>query len=813
MPAQHRRRCGLGGVCAFLAFSASGHLCFADSTPPNQVFPVVARYRGQAGTPRAQSPVGDATDAALAAADGERVFLNSNGSLSFECPKSICEAEFFFGRGNADEGGTWQLVRSASSPREATASLSLSSQATAGSGGESSVSTSGDDDALLSESLLEAETLKDRSEVFDMTWLGVDEEAHKLGFAKASTCGGLYMSGSQLPAASADLACSVAHLDEHSIYLKRLQSNRFRIGRGIELAIKMSGTFSLDARDRLWRKKLAQSTSLRMLVFLTKAFGRLKPNLLKTNPGSIMNQILLKRKHLYFPLTELCLFIKACSTDQQYPERLLQGYPNHVHPNDPSYLQLPIFAHLRRVGAEVAFPRDAPTLFEPRIYDGNKLVERKQGGPSKGALLGVIRGFIGHVTRGHHQSNKGQDKANDAGAYTADTPPYGSAQQSETDDDSTKFTEYAGVQTPEVSEEYRPTKPPPPTKDTWKKQIYLTWHNLWLLNILAYQASDLWPWVQNHKAETFAFPPWKVKFVGVLRTTEVAPMRWRDLSPRFSVEPFTASDSGMASKQDSQPSANVGGLTTSSTVDASDANLENQAAFGSAQLSSDSGSDGELGSQSRDESVSRGSSYLHMLPSFSSFFSGSSRGRQDHSGSAGRGDDDASSTGDTDKQEGRRGAVLSDSEAIESLVEQIERLASLDIALQEEQEPPPLPEGCSPVMTDMSFFKKAGHPPGRLRVQGPALLNSLPGEYQGSGWRPKVQGSEVECPPQVHPDTCGLTASFNRPHEAPWIWLLERDEKQLPKDDADKFDYPDLIWIFRGTFSSKVSHPRRVAGE
>ncbi|KAL8448231.1 hypothetical protein Emag_003999 [Eimeria magna] len=811
MVAENRRRRGLGGVCAFLAFSASGHLCFADSIPPNQVFPVVARYRGEGSTRRVESPVRDVADAALAAADGERVLLNSDGSISFECPKAICEGEFFFGRSNVDENGTREPLSSAS-PRHATGPSSLSSRAAVGSGGEASVSTAGDDD-VPRENLSESETLKDLSEVFDMSWLGVDEEAHKLGFAKGSTCGGLYSSGSQLPPATADLACSVAHLDAHSVYLKRLQSNRFRIGKGIELAIKMSGTFTLDARDRLWRKKLAQSTSLRMLVFLTRAFGRLKPNLLKTNPGAIMNQILLKRKHLYYPLTELCLFIKACGTDQQYPERLLQGYPNHVHPNDPSYLQLPMFAYLRRVGAEVAFPRDAPTLFEPRIYDGNKPVDRKQG-PSKVALFGVLRDLIGHITHGH-QSTKGQAKVN----YP--TPSYGSAQQSETVGaaaHSVKFTEDADIQMPEVSEEYPPPKPSSATKDAWKKRIYLTWHNLWLLNILVYQASDLWPWVQNHRAETFAFPPWKVKFVGVLRTTEVAPMRWRDLSPRFSVEPFGANDSETAGthsktagKQGFQHPSNVGGSLTSTRAQVADAHAEYLAAFRSAELSSDSGLDGEPGFQSEDEPFGHGSSYSHKFPSFSPFSleRGDSRNSPDHLASAGTGHVGASPTWDTDKpkRRRRRGAISSDSEAIESLVEQIERLASLDIASQEAQEPPPLPEGCSPVMTDMSFFKKAGHPHGRLRVQGPALLKSRPGEFQsdqGSGWRPKVQGSEVECPPQLHPDTCGLTAAFNRPYESPWIWLLERDEKQLPKDETEKVDYPDLLWIFRGTFSSKL---------
>ena len=78
-------------------------------------------------------------------------------------------------------------------------------------------------------------------------------------------------------------------------------------------------------------------------------------------------------------------------------------------------------------------------------------------------------------------------------------------------------------------------------------------------------------------------------------------------------------------------------------------------------------------------------------------------------------------------------------------------------------------------------------------------------EWVDGSWRPKIIGSNVKCLPVVHPDTCGLTASFTRVHESPWVWRLERDENAMPSQRTDDVDYADIVWIFRGTFVSKVS--------
>ena len=123
----------------------------------------------------------------------------------------------------------------------------------------------------------------------------------------------------------------------------------------------------------------------------------------------------------------------------------------------------------------------------------------------------------------------------------------------------------------------------------------------------------------------------------------------------------------------------------------------------------------------------------------------------------------------------------------------------------------PLPEGCSPHLTDMSFFKKLGLLKGRLTANGPLGSNTLADDgsavhvAEDGTWMPNVIGAEVKCPPVVHPDTCGLTASFNRKHDSPWIWRLERDENLMAKEKDASLEYADVVWIFRGTFVSKVS--------
>lgn len=121
-----------------------------------------------------------------------------------------------------------------------------------------------------------------------------------------------------------------------------------------------------------------------------------------------------------------------------------------------------------------------------------------------------------------------------------------------------------------------------------------------------------------------------------------------------------------------------------------------------------------------------------------------------------------------------------------------------------------VPEGCPPHQADL-FFRKLGLPRGRLTMRGPWSNSSSRNDTrtasvaQDGSWAPEVVGTVVDCPPLVHPDTCGATASFIRKHEAPWVFRLDRDKKQMSQDKLDTLDYADTIWVFRGTFVSKVS--------
>lgn len=200
--------------------------------------------------------------------------------------------------------------------------------------------------------------------------------------------------------------------------------------------------------------------------------------------------------------------VKVCQTVQIYPERLLQGFPRHVHPDHPSYVQLPIYSHLRAVGAEVAFPKDAPVIFQPRLYDGNIPVDRKSP-IAKQALFKRIGGLFQEIK--YNLLPVAADSVPDKG--DSGIAEFMTAQEGT----SAYFSEEESGEANENASEDSAA----PVVESWKKETYLAWHNLWIINLIAYEASDLWGWVQNHTARNFMFPPWKVTYVGVLRTAEV----------------------------------------------------------------------------------------------------------------------------------------------------------------------------------------------------------------------------------------------------------------------------------------------------
>lgn len=230
----------------------------------------------------------------------ERVHFKPDGTVSFDCPRSVCGVDFYFGRAPKEEES--QQFHKKLNDNNGTSRASFMQRVD-----ETVANISAQ---LQSRNSAEEPLLRDIVHITDMTWLGTDEKMHQLAFMKNSTCGGLYFAPSQLPVATADVACSLSNLDVNSVYIKRFNSHRLRLGPGVKLMVSMSSTFALKTRDRNWRRKLVRSPSLRLLVFFAQTFGRLNPNILNTNPGLVINEILLKNKHLFYPLTELCLYGK-----------------------------------------------------------------------------------------------------------------------------------------------------------------------------------------------------------------------------------------------------------------------------------------------------------------------------------------------------------------------------------------------------------------------------------------------------------------------------------------------------------------------
>lgn len=76
----------------------------------------------------------------------------------------------------------------------------------------------------------------------------------------------------------------------------------------------------------------------------------------------------------------------------------------------------------------------------------------------------------------------------------------------------------------------------------WKKQVYESWHNLWVLHLVMLDAGSMWQWSHRLNAHNFFFKPWKVTRVVTVQVAEAGPLRYDDLSPRFRVDPSRPPD-------------------------------------------------------------------------------------------------------------------------------------------------------------------------------------------------------------------------------------------------------------------------------
>lgn len=133
----------------------------------------------------------------------------------------------------------------------------------------------------------------------------------------------------------------------------------------------------------------------------------------------------------------------TCTTYEEYPEKSWQDLARYPSPDSAQYQTYPVYDYLRRVGAEVSFPKKTPPDWQPRVYDGNRKTPRG----------------VGEREAFNFQGN-------------------------------------------------------------WKRQVYNSWHNLWILQLIMYDAGSMWEWSQKLNASTFFFKPWNVTRVVTLKMVE-----------------------------------------------------------------------------------------------------------------------------------------------------------------------------------------------------------------------------------------------------------------------------------------------------
>lgn len=432
---------------------------------------------------------------------------------------------------------------------------------------------------------LPSTTLGDLKQPVDLTRLGLDLHFNQEAHEKLQVCKDFFFSSSGSTRSSSDPACVVAHLDESSARIRALDTANLRaLHPKLKTALLLASRLSFSKQKKEWTRRLLSSPTLRLAWHVVEAFSEMNVSMLETNVGEALNNIVLKDMRLLKPIEDLIQFATTCTTYEEYPEKSWQDSKRYPSPDSAEYKTYPIYDYLRRVGAEVSFPKNIPPAWQPRVYDGNRTKRRGRG-----------------------------------------------------ERDATNFS------------------------GDWKKQVYNSWHNLWVLNLIIYDAGSMWQWSQHLNADIFFFRPWRVTRVGTLRLAEAGPLRYNDLSPRFRVEPCSrASDEDYAA--------------------------------------------------------------------------------------------------------------------------------------------------CPRHLTDLAFFDKVKAPKGRVTAQ-----SHKPGAWQGvsmfggnPGHCPLSQAT-VPCPPKIHPDKCGVDATYVRPVESPWLYRLEREASWVTwATDDTQSDYVDRIWAARGTVFPKL---------
>lgn len=113
---------------------------------------------------------------------------------------------------------------------------------------------------------------------------------------------------------------------------------------------------------------------------------------------------------------------------------------------------------------------------------------------------------------------------------------------------------------------------------------------------------------------------------------------------------------------------------------------------------------------------------------------------------------------------------------------------------------------CPQHLTELAFFDKVKAPKGRVTAQAyhPGTWQG-PSMFEGNSGHCPLSQAAVPCPPKIHPDKCGVDATYVRSVESPWLYRLEREASWVSwETDNTQSDYVDRIWAARGTVFPKV---------
>ncbi|XP_026192184.1 uncharacterized protein LOC34623907 [Cyclospora cayetanensis] len=223
-------------------------------------------------------------------------------------------------------------------------------------------------------------TLKDVKQTADLTNLGLDVNYSKAAYDSLQVCNNFYFSSSGITRNSSDPVCIVCQLDESSSNIQGLDIESLReIHPRLRFALVLAANLAFTAKKKQWIMKLISSRSLRLVWHLVERFSEMHISMLDANVGEAINHIVLSELRLLQPVKDLIQFATTCITHEDYPEKSWQDPHRYPSPDSPEYKTYPIYDYLRRVGAEVSFPKEIPENWQPRIYDGNRTTRRTAG--------------------------------------------------------------------------------------------------------------------------------------------------------------------------------------------------------------------------------------------------------------------------------------------------------------------------------------------------------------------------------------------------------------------------------------------------